>query len=142
MVLVILTSLDPGDSLDDPTAVILAVLNAALAPAVAYEYGKVPGSNGNPGKEPSKYVLVDVSRRYVDSFRGGGGPSVKSHRLGTRYVAKSGADARTMQKRITDALEGQIVATDVGEIGPFIFESSDAITLTDGFHVGTDTWTF
>ena len=123
-------------------AAILATLNAAIAPSVAYEYGKVPGSNGNAGTEPPKYVLVDVSRRYVDSFRGGGGPSVKSHRLGTRYVAKSAGDARTMQRRVTDVLEGQIIATDAGEVGPFIFESSDAIAPDDGFQVGTDTWTF
>jgi len=121
---------------------ILAALNAALAPAVAYEYGKVPGSNGNAGTEPPKYVLVDVSRRYVDSFRAGGGPSLKSYRLGTRYVAKSTGDARTMRQRVTDALEGQIITTAAGEVGPFIFEAGDPVLPDDGFQVGTDTWTF
>ena len=121
---------------------ILSAINAAIAPAVAYEYGGVPGSDGNAGTEPPKYVLVDLSRRYVESFRSGGDPSVLGHRLGTRYVAKNLADARTMRDRVMTALEGQIIATPAGEIGPFVFESSDSFLPTEGFQVGTDTWTF
>ena len=121
---------------------ILAVLNAALAPAVAYEYGKVPGSNGNAGTEPAKYLLVDISRRYVGSFRTSGAASLKGYRLGTRYVAKSSGDARTMRQRVAAALEGHIIKTEAGEIGPFMFETGDPIRPDDTYQVGTDTWTF
>jgi hypothetical protein len=123
-------------------AAILATLNAAIAPSVAYEYGKVPGSNGNAGTEPAKYLLIDVTRRYVDSHRASGVTSLTGYRLGTRYVAKSIGDAREMRRRTATALEDQILATADGELGPFTFEAADSLVLTEGYHVGTDTWTF
>ena len=123
-------------------AAILATLNTAIAPSVAYEYGKVPGSNGNAGTEPSKYLLIDVTRRYTDVRRVSGVVSMKGYRLGTRYVAKSIGDAREMRRRTTAVLEDQILATPDGDLGPFTFETADALVLTEGYHVGTDTWTF
>ena len=127
---------------NEQAVAILAVLNAAIAPAVAYEPGKVPGTNGNAGTEPAKYVLVSLSRRYVDSRRAGGDVMLPGGRLGTRYIAKSVADGRNMRRLVTAVLENQVITTDAGEVGPFTFETSDPFQSDESYQVATDTWTF
>lgn len=126
----------------EQAAAILAALNDALAPAVAYELSKVPGASGNAGTEPAKYAVVSIARRYTDSRRGSGEVSLNGYRLTVRYIAKSIGDARTMRARGTAALEDQIIVADAGEIGPFVFESSDAFRPDEGYQVGDDAFTF
>ena len=126
----------------EQAAAILAAINAAIAPAVAYEYGKVPGADGNAGPEPFKYVVMDLSRRFVDSFRGSGEASVTGGRLGTRYIAKSLTDAREMRRRVTAALEDKVLTSTAGEVGPFRFETSDPFVPNQGYQVAEDLWTF
>lgn len=121
---------------------ILAALNAALSGAVAYEYDKVPGSYGNSGARPNKYVVVDISRRFVDKRLSSGEVSISGGRLGVRYVAKSTNDARNMRTLATGVLEDKILITAAGEVGPFVFESSEAIVPDDGYQSGADVFTF
>ena len=121
---------------------ILEALNTALAGRAAYEYSKVPGSNGNTGTEPDKYVVVALSRRYVDSRRAGGSVMLPGGRLETRYVAKSLTDARNMRRLVTAALEDVTLTTTAGEVGPFTFESAEAFRPDETYQVGSDTWTF
>lgn len=121
---------------------ILEALNSALSPAVAYEYDKVPGSYGNNGSRPAKYVLVDISRRYVEKRLSSGEVSVSGGRLGVRYVAKSTNDARNMRTLATAALEDKILVAAGGEVGPFVFESAEAIVPDDGYQSGADVFTF
>lgn len=121
---------------------VLAALNAALTPAAAYEYDKVPGSNGNSGSRPNKYVVVDLSRRYVEKRSASGEVTVSGGRLGVRYVAKSTNDARNMRALATATLEDQILSADLGEIGPFVFESSEPIAPDDELMSGYDVFTF
>jgi hypothetical protein len=127
----------------EQAAAIFAALNAALAPrSVAYEYGKVPGSNGNTGTEPDHYVVVDISRRYVPERRASGEVMLPGGRVGTRYIGKNAADVRAMRAKVTAALEDQIIVTDAGEIGPFTFESADPMRTDAAFQVAEDLWTF
>ena len=128
---------------DEQAAIIIAALDDALAPAKAYEYGDVPGSNGNAGVTPERYVLVDLSRRFVAGRLLSGEARTKGWRLGTRYVAKLTADARTLRQRVTNTLENRIIRTPAGdEVGPFVFESAEAIRPDDGYQSGSDVWTF
>lgn len=126
----------------EQAAAILVALNAALEPAAAYEYSKVPGSNGNAGTEPAKYVVIDLSRRYVDKRLASGEVSVSGYRLGVRYVAKATNDARNMRRIVTGVLEDQILTTDDGEVGPFVFESAEALRPDEGYQVALDVFTF
>ena len=127
---------------NEQAAAIMAALNAALAPAVAYEYGKVPGAGGNAGTEPAKYVLVDISRRYVPGRRASGEVTLPGGRLGTRYVARSSSDLRNMRRLVTATLEDKILTTAAGEVGPFVFESADPARPDEAFQVADDAWTF
>lgn len=127
----------------EQAAAIFAALNAALAPrSVAYEYGKVPGANGNNGTEPDRYVVVDISRRYVEHRRASGFVPLQGGRVGTRYIAKSATDVRAMRAKVTAALEDQILVTDAGEIGPFTFESADPMRSDAAYLVAEDLFTF
>lgn len=121
---------------------ILAALNAALAPAVAYDYSKVPGAYGNEGSRPKMFAVVDISRKFEDKRRTSGEVSIDGYRIGVRYVAKSTNDARNMRTLTTGVLEDKILSTESGEIGPFAFESSEAIVPDDGYQSGSDVFTF
>lgn len=121
---------------------ILAAINAAIAPNVAYEYGKVPGTNGNTGTEPASYMVVALSRRYVPERRASGEVTVRGGRLSTRYIAKSVVNAREMRRRTTEVLEDKALTTTAGDVGPFVFESADPFQPDEGYEVATDLWTF
>ena len=127
---------------NEQAAAILAALNAALSPVVAYEYGKVPGANGNAGTEPARYAVVTVSRRYVPERRASGYVSVPGGRLGVRYIAKAAIDVRNMRRLAAEVIEDQILTTDAGEVGPFTFESGDPARPDGAYLVADDSWTF
>lgn len=126
----------------EQAAAILAALNAALSPAAAYEYDKVPGAYGNDGKRPQRYAVVDISRKFEEKRRGSGEESVSGGRVGIRYVAKSTNDARNMRVLVTAALEEQVLESEAGELGPFVFETSEAIVPDDGYQTGSDVFVF
>lgn len=121
---------------------ILAALNATLAPGVAYDYDKAPGAFGNKGERPARFALVDISRRFEAKRLASGEVSVSGYRIGVRYVAKSSSDARNMRALTTSVLEDQILNTEHGEIGPFVFESSEPIAPDDELMSGYDVFTF
>lgn len=121
---------------------ILAALNDAITPAVAYEYDKVPGAYGNAGTRPAKYAVVDIARKYEEKRRASGEVSTNGYRVGVRYVAKALNDARNMRTLVTTVLEDQILTADAEEIGPFVFETSEAILPDDGYQSGSDVFTF
>lgn len=121
---------------------ILAAINAAITPAVAYEYDKVPGAYGNEGTRPLKFATVCIVRRFTAKRRGSGEVSVGSYRVTVRYAAKATNDARNMRELTTATLEDKILGSGATEIGPFIFESSQLIGPDDGYQSGSDTFTF
>lgn len=119
---------------------ILAVLNDAIAPAKAFEYGTVPGTDGVEGERPAEYLLIDLSRRYVDGFLSSGEAAARGGRLGTRYVAQIADNASRMRQRVTTRLEDKVLEEG---LGPFVFESSEAIGPDSaGYVSGADVWIF
>lgn len=126
----------------DQADTILAALNTALAPAVVYDYDKVPGAYGNAGTRPLKFAAVSITRRFVNSNRGSGEVSVSGYRVQVRYAAKATNDARNMRALTTATLEDKILGSGASEVGPFCFESSQAIGPDDGYQSGSDTFTF
>lgn len=118
---------------------ILAAINAAIAPAVAYEYDKVPGAFGNAGTRPIRFATIAITRRFVDKRRASGEVSTNGYRLVVRYAAKATNDARNMRDKSNAALEEQILP---GDIGPFIWTSSQAFGPDDGYQSGSDTYDF
>ena len=127
---------------NEQAAAILAAINAAITPAVAYEYGKVPGTNGNTGTEPTSYMVVAISRRYVPERRASGEVTVPGGRLSTRYIAKSVVNGREMRRRTAAVIEDKILTATGGDVGPFVFESGDPFQPDETYQVATDLFTF
>lgn len=121
---------------------ILAAINAAIAPTVAYEYDKVPGAYGNAGTRPLRFAAIAISRRYVGKKRGSGEVSTNGYRIQVRYAAKATNDARNMREKTTAVLEDKILTSEAGEVGPFVFETSQAFGPDDGYQSGSDTYIF
>lgn len=127
----------------EQAAAILAAINAAIGPgATAYEYDKIPGANGNAGTEPAQYVAIALSRRYVDERRYDGSVMLPGGRLEASFIGKSIVNVRNMQRLTTGAIEDVILTGPGGEVGPFVFESSEAIKPDGAYQVGRDVWTF
>lgn len=126
----------------EQATLILAALNAALAPAVAYDYDKVPGAYGNAGTRPSQYAVIDITLKYGDKRRASGEVSVDGYRIGVRYVAKATNNARNMRALTLATLRDKILTADGAEVGPFVFESAEAIVPDDGYQSGSDVFTF
>lgn len=126
----------------DQATSILAALNAALDPTVAYDLDKVPGVNGNAGTRPTKFATISISEKYEGKRRGSGETSVEGFRIVVRYAAKSTNDARNMRALTKATLSEKTVGSGANEIGPFVFQSSQAIAPDDGYQSGSDTYTF
>ena len=89
----------------------------------------------------SDYVLVFLSRRYVDGRLMSGEARTSGSRLITRYVATSVANVRAMQDRTRAALEEKFLP---GGVGPFAFETEQEPLAYDsdggGWFTTADAW--
>ncbi len=91
------------------------------------------------------YVVLFVSRRYVDKRLASGEVSVPGGRVIVRSCCLTEANLEVFGARVTAALEDQILAD--GVTGPFVFESEsdatdDDVTLGTTWFVRDQHWTF
>ena len=91
------------------------------------------------------YIVLFVSRRYVDKRLASGEVSVPGGRAIVRSCCLTEANLEVYRTRITAALEDQILAD--GVTGPFCFESEseatdDDATLGTTWFVADSHWTF
>lgn len=90
------------------------------------------------------YIVLFVSRRYVDKQLASGEVSVSGGRVIVRSCCTTEANLDVFRARVAAALEDQIVA---GDVGPFVFESeADDTDLDDTigttWFVTDSRWTF
>ncbi len=129
-------------------AVLAGLLNAALGPDPAnengprcFDYGKVPGADGNKGTLPPIYTLVSLERRYAEPTRGGRQP-VTGWRLSVRYVGRTVDEARWAAVKVTDAInEARIEVEDIKST-PITHEATQSIRPEDGRQTGMSQWTY
>jgi hypothetical protein len=130
----------------DPRAVaILAAIQAELPAGVtAYEADGVPGSAGGPGGTlPSRYVTIELSRRWHPEKRGDA-DMIPGFALTTHYRAPNIAGiggCRDLRKAVTAALENRAYSLLSGDtIGPFSFEFDGGMNYVAEGWSGFDTW--
>jgi hypothetical protein len=110
-----------------------AALDAALAPDVtAYEYGQVPGADGNVGTIPAIYVLLTVERRYLEPVHSPRLLTRTGWRLTVRPVGTTANEARWASLRATQALEGVSLSIGGWPTSVITHESSNPPELLDG----------
>lgn len=106
-----------------------------------YDYGKVPGADGNTGTLPSIYVLLTVDRRFVGPRRAGrAGRS--GWRITARCVGRTVDEARWALDKVTDAIDETRLTIGGYVSTPVTHESSTEIAPDDGRHSGLTVWTY
>lgn len=129
-------------------AAIKTVLEAALGnepgtvPPVGrvYDYGTVPGADGNAGTLPNIFTLLGLERRYVEPDRAGR-TSRSGWRLTVRYVGRTVDEARWAAAKVAAALETRLVVDGVTST-PLTHESTQAIALDEGRFSGWAAFTY
>lgn len=108
--------------------VLAAAIKAQLGPRDVYEYGDVPGVDGNAGTQPSIYALIQVSRRFIPALHSTREASRSGWRVSVRAVGSTVNECRWATSRIALALDSQRVAI-AGHLSTRIqHETSDEVT--------------
>jgi hypothetical protein len=118
---------------EEQAQAVLTALNGVLGNAEAYDIDAVPA------ERPRRYVVIDVTRRWVPDQLVSGEVTIPGGFLTTEYHARSVYDVREMRRITTAALEDKVLA---GVLGPFTFETADDVNGNDGWFDSADTWTF
>ena len=129
-------------------AAIKAAIEVSISPWFAYGYDDVPGLRGADGKvnaaeQPPIYVLLSVERRFADvNIRAGAARGVNAVRLSTRVVGRTEDEAAWARKKVSEALEENILTISSIETTPFWFENEEPIQFDDGRYSGLTRWTY
>lgn len=119
-------------------------IKALLTPTVGaniFDYGKVPGADGNSGTLPTTYVLLTVERRHVDPTTAGRS-AVTGWRVSCRFVGNSTPNARAVGNWVTAALNEQRLTVGGLTSTPITHESTTAVESDDGMYSGLSQWTY
>lgn len=116
-----------------------ALLSAPLNGHV-YDYGKVPGADGNAGSLPNIFALLGLERRYVEPMKAGR-TQRSGWRLTVRYIGRTVDEARWAAAKVAEALEDRVVV-DGAVSTPITHETTQAIALDDGRFAGWASWTY
>lgn len=122
----------------------VAALTAALAhPELpVFEYGEVPGLNGNPGSTPDQYVLLQVERRTVPNVRMVGLASRTGWRITVRPVAPDATRCRWALNHVSTRLEGCTLSVGGFDSIPLQHETTDSVTPDEGLFSAVARWTY
>lgn len=121
----------------DQVDAILAVLNAALSPKVAYDVGDVPLDR------PAEYVEVFLTRRFGAVETIGGPKSSTGWRVTVRAVSRSSVNnVRLMLNKCREALEDVRLSVGAEETTPIEFENARTIAPDEGWFTGATNFTY
>lgn len=120
---------------------IKALLTAAVGPNRVYDYGKVPGADGNEGTLPPIFLLVSVERRYVEPQKGGQATR-SGWRVNVRYAGSSVNEADWAAWKVTQALDGARLVIDGATSLPVVHELSEDIAPDGGRFAGRKQWIY
>jgi hypothetical protein len=118
---------------EEQAQAILAALNGVLGDAEAFDI------DGVPTERPDRYVVIDITRRWMPEQLASGEVPIPGWFLTTEYHARNVNDVREMRRRTQQELEDQVLP---GDAGPFAFQTADEITSVDGWCDSADTWTY
>lgn len=128
--------------------VIKALLNDALKPYSAYEYGEVPGDQNNPDEtkrdapKPAIYALVTVERRYAEITTLAALATRSGWRVTARSVGRSPNEARWAAFAISEAIEGANLAIGDQISTPVAHELTNGIEIDEGLYAGLSSYTY
>lgn len=111
-----------------------------------YDYGKVPGADGNLGDMPEAFALLSIARRFAPPTRNGGTDRT-GYRASFRYVGTNPRNARLVGEWIRAALEttpgrGKRITVGGVDSTPLTHESTTAVEKDDGLYSGQVVYTY
>lgn len=119
---------------------IKALLTASPLGDHAYDFGKVPGADGNSGTLPTTYVLLTVERRYAAPNNGRS--AVTGWRVSCRFVGTTSPNARAVGNWVTAALNEARVTVGGVQSTPITHESTNSVEPDDGMYSGLSQWIY
>lgn len=116
---------------------VLAALNAALAPKVAYDVGDVPLDR------PNEYVEVFLTRRYGGNQKASGHKALTLWRITVRAVSRSSTNnVRLMLDKCREALEFRSLPVGADATTSIQFENARTIAPDEGWFTGAANYTY
>lgn len=126
---------------------IKAAIQAGLPTGVnVYDVDGVPGTTGGPtsstGNPPSRYVTIELSRRWHPERRGGA-DMIHGGALTTHYRGANVNQARDLREAVTTALENRAYNLAGGDtVGPFSHQFDNGFIYAAEGWSAFDLWNF
>jgi hypothetical protein len=123
-----------------------ALLHGTDLGSDVYDYGKVPGADGNDGVLPDAFALLYIERRYVPPTRAGGTDRT-GYRASVRFVGTTTPNARVIGGWVSSAFEispgrGKRITVGGVDSTPLTHESTTAVEKDDGRFSGLVVYTY
>lgn len=123
-------------------AAIRAAIKAEIGPNNVYEYGQVPGADGNAGTLPNIFVLVAIERRYNPTLNLAAKAGATGWRVSARAVGRTVDEARWALFKVATALNEQRLTIEGRATTPLQFESDRTPEKDDGRFSGVAMYTY
>lgn len=107
-----------------------------------YDFGEVPGADGNPGKLPRIFATISIERVALALPKADRRPTRSAWRLSCRFAGRNVDEARWAAAQITGALDGQRLTIDGRESTPVRHEPGDPIQKDGDRFTGLSSWVY
>ena len=128
----------PGLNQQAHITALTALLSSTAWPV--FERGEVPGF-GSPA-EPSRYLLLDLERRYAERPRNSGQASRSGWRLGVVVVGAQRSQVRAGLRHVAAILDDARLSVSGGASTPLLHESTAEIRDDDHAFSAESAWTY
>lgn len=123
-------------------AAIQAAIKAHFGPNGAFNYGEVPGANGNTGTLPNIFALVQVERAISGTHLLSGNAAIGEWRTVVRGLGRTVLEAEWALAKIHDALNEQRLTVGSMQTTQLQHGGSEAPAFDDGRYVGWHMFTY
>lgn len=107
-----------------------------------YDFGEVPGLDGNDGTMPRIHALLQVERRHLAPTHNARRASRSSWRVSVRYVGATVDETAWALKHISTALDSKRLVIEGFTSTPLQHDVTDAIARDGGLRSGLTAWTY
>ena len=120
---------------------IRTAIEAQLGGWQVYDYGQVPGADGNTGTLPNIYALLAVERRGNPQVRASARTTRTGWRFTVRVVGRTVNEARWALAKVAGAVNEAILVVGDEQTTPIQFERDQAPELDEGRYTALSSWT-
>ena len=123
------------------TEAIRTAIEAQFGTWQVYDYGQVPGADGNAGTLPDIYALLSVERRGNPQVRASARTTRTGWRFTVRVVGRTVNEARWALAKVAAAVNENQLNVGTDTTTPIQFERDQAPELDEGRYTALSSWT-